>query len=69
MWVSVNSVLGMSERVSDLLVHFVLLYILLSMRLHSVRNKLYIYSWHESLSTRSCLCNGNTNMFQFRQFI
>jgi len=42
MWVSVNSVLGMSERVSDLLVHFVLLYILLCMRLHSVRNKLYI---------------------------
>ena len=43
MWVSVNSVLGMSERVSDLLVHFVLLCILLCMRLHSVRNKLYIY--------------------------
>jgi len=41
MWVSVNSVLGMSERVSDLLVHFVLLYILLCMRLHFVRNKLY----------------------------
>jgi len=42
MWVSVYSVLGMSECVSDLLVHFVLLYILLCMRLHFVRNKLYI---------------------------